>query len=204
MTRRVWTWVCTTCGAVGALPLDASPLEAEEAVSASHRKFCPRCPDKPRVVVPEAVDSERVLCQLKGKLPRGKRWLPVTTHEPPRPNIEWRDLTPDVLRRVLALCTGHNLIGSEALIEAGVPAELAAYYSRIVRSGVYPKDWIFDASGYRIEAIEAVVGLDVIDDIATSFGVEDTAAHLVGRGFRASALKEAIYAKLPPAQEAAP
>lgn len=114
-------------------------------------------------------------------------------------SISWRQLPPNVLADVLAICDGHSILSPMAFIEAGVPAELAFAYDKVHTSD--PKEWlrqISDPDGNSVTAVTGVYCLDVLEVIAADLGVSKS--RIKGRGARARDLKARIrqHLGLPP------
>lgn len=108
--------------------------------------------------------------------------------------MKWTDVPVDVVKAVMELCDGHGIFDPKALIDAGVPQELADKFTNTYTSDFSsPKYVIYDnQTGAPVEAMQGVYGLEVLEGMIRDFGL--TAPEKFGRGFQAQVWKEALQA----------
>lgn len=115
--------------------------------------------------------------------------------------MKWTDIPADVVLAAADLCDGHGIFDPIALVEVGVPQELADAYTDIFESDFSdPKYVIYDnKTGEPVKAMTGVYGLKVLAGIVTDFGLNCEEKY--GRGFQAQVYKDAIRARLAPSTE---
>jgi hypothetical protein len=72
-----------------------------------------------------------------------------------------RRCDPQAILKAAALFDGHSILKPEALIEAGLPAEVVEHLTRTHRSDGTPKGTLF-VGGQSVEALRGVYGLDAL------------------------------------------
>lgn len=115
--------------------------------------------------------------------------------------IRWTDLPASVVLAAADLCDGHGIFDPTALIEVGVPQELADRYTDLFESNFDdPKYIIYDnKTGEPVASMPGVYGLNVLAGMVRDFKLN--APEKFGRGFQAQIWKEALHKELDPKPE---
>lgn len=100
-----------------------------------------------------------------------------------------RQLTPEVILDVAALCDGHSILMPQAFLKAGLPEAAVTYLTRTYRSDGSPKGTIF-VNGQPVKQLEGVYGLDCLHFLADALDVAYRGA--MGRGFEAANIRSAL------------
>lgn len=110
--------------------------------------------------------------------------------------MRWTDVPPAVVLAAADLCDGHGIFDPIALIEVGVPQELADRYTDIFESDFSnPKSVIFDnKTGEPVKSMAGVYGLNVLAGMVRDFNLEYEPKF--GRGFQAQVWKEVLHKHL--------
>jgi len=90
---------------------------------------------------------------------------------------------------VAGMCDGHGILDPQALVDAGLPAEVADQLTVVHRSDGTPKGTLY-RNGQPASAIEGVYGLHLLEFLAGALGVEYR--RCLGRGSQACAIQQAI------------
>ena len=100
-----------------------------------------------------------------------------------------RQLSPEVILKIAGMCDGHGILDPRALVDAGLPQEVARYHTRTFQSDGSPKGTIF-VEGRPVQELEGIYGLFLLEYLATVLGVRYR--ECIGRGSQASAIQEAL------------
>lgn len=104
--------------------------------------------------------------------------------------LRWCDVDPAVVMRVADICDGHTIFKPEAFTNVGAPPALVAQYVECYESNPGdPKETIF-VDGAPVSQCLGVYGLRLIRAICHDLGIEYESK--MGRGFQASACRDAI------------
>lgn len=100
-----------------------------------------------------------------------------------------RELPGDVILNAARLCNGHNIIKPQALLGAGLPADVVEQVTVTHQSDGTPKGTLY-VDGQPVKQVAGVYGLDMLEFMASALGVKYR--QCMGRGFQASAIREAL------------
>lgn len=96
-----------------------------------------------------------------------------------------------ILAKVVNSVDGHTIYDPKHFTEAGLDTEIVAAFTKTLRSGSSPKETIFGKDGRAVASMKGVYGLDLLEFIARTFGVN---SWKLGRGSRACHLAEQLIA----------
>lgn len=96
-----------------------------------------------------------------------------------------------VLTKIVTSVDGHTIYDPKHFTEHGLNASIVDAFTKTLRSGNGPKATIFGKDGEVIASLKGVYGLEVLEFIARTFGVD---SWKMGRGSRASHLAEQLVA----------
>lgn len=116
-------------------------------------------------------------------------------------SMKWTDLPPSVVLTAADLCDGHGIFDPTALIEVGVPQELADRYTDVFESNFDdPKYIIYDnKTGEPVKAMPGVYGLNVLAGMIRDFKLN--APEKFGRGSQAVEWQRVLHEHLDPKPE---
>ena len=93
-----------------------------------------------------------------------------------------------LLGNVCRSIDGHTIYDPKKFTEVGLDKNLVVAFTKVLCSGT-GKEQIYDSSGEAIEGLVGVYGLELLEFIARTFGVE---SWKMGRGSRAAHLNELL------------
>ena len=108
-----------------------------------------------------------------------------------------RSCAPEIILKAAALCDGHSILKPEALLSAGLLAEVVEHLTTTHRSDGTPKGTLFVA-GQAVSELRGVYGLHALRFFATALDVEYRRA--LGRGFEAANIQNALRRHFAPQQ----
>lgn len=109
-----------------------------------------------------------------------------------QPKPTFADVPTGTIREVLELCTGHNILSTEALIERGIPeAIIQPLVSTHESSRRSPSSMIFANDGGVLGAATGVYDLELLNAICRDYGVSTDTPYM-GRGYQARDLRDRL------------
>ncbi len=111
--------------------------------------------------------------------------------------MTWKELDPEILKKVAEACDGHGIFPPMVPLELGVPNRLIMDVCEIHKSGHHYKEQISDSEGNPMLAMEGIYGLDLLYRIADDLDLQaalQEAKGKMGRGWQARALQAGILA----------
>src|SRR4051794_16391597 len=106
-----------------------------------------------------------------------------------------KQCSPEAILRAASLCDGHSILKPDALVAAGLPADVVEHLTTRYESDGSPKGTIF-VGGRAVRRLTGVYGLDALRFMAAALGVEYRDA--IGRGFEAQNIRAALHSHLKP------
>ena len=100
-----------------------------------------------------------------------------------------RTLPADVVLKAAGLCNGHDILDPQAFLDAGLPLDVIRRVTTTHKSDGTHKGSIY-VDGKQVDQLSGVYGLDMLEFIAGALGLKYR--RYMGRGFQASAIKEAL------------
>jgi hypothetical protein len=97
---------------------------------------------------------------------------------------------PEAILRAASLCDGHSILKPQALVDAGLPADVVADLTSTYKSDGSPKGTLF-LNGLAVKQLTGVYGLNALRFLAAALGVEYRDA--IGRGFEAQNIRAALH-----------
>lgn len=104
-----------------------------------------------------------------------------------------RQCDPQAILKAAGLCDGHCILKPEALVDAGLPQEIAEHLTATYRSDGTPKGTLF-VDGEAVPELRGVYGLHALRFFAAALGIEYRRA--LGRGFEAANIRQALRSRL--------
>ena len=99
--------------------------------------------------------------------------------------MSWKDLPKQVLLDATEFCDGHSIVGVEAFLQLGVPADLVARYD-LAHGG----EGLEDANGDAVNEVRGVYCLNILEALSHDLGLAGSCYH--GREMQARQLKSQI------------
>src|SRR4051794_19122900 len=99
---------------------------------------------------------------------------------------------PEAILRAASLCDGHAILKPDALVAAGLPADVVEHLTTTYKSDGSPKGTIF-VGGRAVRRLTGVYGLHALRFLAAALGVEYRDA--IGRGFEAQNIRTTLHAR---------
>jgi hypothetical protein len=102
-----------------------------------------------------------------------------------------RETDPQVVLKVAGICDGHTIFDPKAFFDAGLHPDIVASVTITHRSDTsHPKSTIFKEDRALTE-VTGVYGLRLLEFLASALEIDYR--RCMGRGFQASAIKQALH-----------
>lgn len=107
------------------------------------------------------------------------------------PKPTFTDVPVGLIRRLIEACSGHGILSTQSLIDAGIPEGIVAPLERTNETNIKsPSSTIF-ANGGIVGAAKGIYDMELLEQICKDLGIDKNTPYM-GRGSQARELKERI------------